>query len=210
MPIALALAGIAALWLLLAIAPAIASDAPALEAGQGSAPGADPALALEPLAAAPTPDPGTGGGIFAALGAELKALWTPPAAADPYLPAINAAEAANALPQGLLARVLYQESRYRPDIINGATTSSAGALGIAQFMPATARDLGVDPLDPTSAINGAAAYLRRLFDQVGSWPAALAAYNWGVGNVQRRGLAAAPAETQAYVAQISADVGLTG
>jgi soluble lytic murein transglycosylase-like protein len=75
-------------------------------------------------------------------------------------------------------------------------------------MPATARSLGVDPLNVPDAINGAARYLRQQFDRFGDWSRALAAYNWGSGNVARRGLAAAPAETRTYVASILRDVPL--
>lgn len=135
--------------------------------------------------------------------------WTPPATATPYLDTINAASAANGLPDGLLARLLFQESRFRTDIISGQTRSPVGALGIAQFMPATAADLGVDPLDTTSSINGAARYLKSLYAQTGDWSKALAAYNWGIGNVKRKGLANAPPETRAYVADITTDIGLS-
>lgn len=131
------------------------------------------------------------------------ALWRPPAQ---YADLIAQAEDQNGLPRDLLARLLYQESRYRPDVINGTTASPVGALGIAQFMPATARELGIDPLDPAQAIPAAARYLKRLYAQVGTWSEALAAYNWGIGNVTRRGLDAAPTETRNYYTQILADV----
>lgn len=135
--------------------------------------------------------------------------WTPPSSAAPYLPAIAAAEDAQGIPRNLLARLLYQESHYRPEIINGIKRSSAGAIGIAQFMPATAAEMGIDPLDPFASIDAAARYLRRLYNATGSdWKLALASYNWGIGNVTRKGIAAAPAETRDYVAQISAAVGL--
>ena len=137
-----------------------------------------------------------------------QSTWKPPASAAPYLETIAQAEANNGLPAGLLARVLHQESRFRPDIITGKVKSPAGALGIAQFMPATARERGVDPLNPTSAINGAAGYLASLFDRFGDWTKAIAAYNWGQGNVARKGLDKAPPETRAYVAQITKDVNL--
>lgn len=130
-------------------------------------------------------------------------LWRPPAK---YAAAIAAAEAAHGLPVDMLARLLWQESRYREDIIKGRVRSPAGALGIAQFMPATARELGIDPLDPAQAIPAAGGYLARLFRMFGNWSEALAAYNWGMGNVQRKGLAAAPRETRNYYAQILADV----
>jgi soluble lytic murein transglycosylase-like protein len=134
--------------------------------------------------------------------------WPPPARAAPYLAAIAQAEDKYSIPPQLLARLLYQESRYRPEIIDGSVRSSAGAIGIAQFMPATAAEMGVDPLNADSSIDGAARYLRRLYDGTGTWAGALAAYNWGIGNVRRRGLGAAPAETREYVSAILGDVGL--
>lgn len=134
--------------------------------------------------------------------------WTPPATAAPYLSAIVAAEDANGIPRNLLARLLYQESRFRPEFIDGRVRSPAGAIGIAQFMPATAADEGVNPLDPFASIAAAGRYLRKLYNATGDWKLALASYNWGVGNVTRKGLAAAPTETQNYVAQIAGAVGL--
>lgn len=119
-----------------------------------------------------------------------------------YAPIIEQAEKANGLPSGLLARVLYRESHFREDIISGQVRSPAGAIGIAQFMPATALEMGVDPLNPFSAIDGAARYLARLYRTTGTWQEAVAAYNWGIGNVQRKGLAKAPKETLDYIAAI--------
>lgn len=132
--------------------------------------------------------------------------WQPPASAAPYLDAIRSAEFRHGIPRNLLARLLYQESRFRPEIIDGTVRSSAGAIGIAQFMPATAADEGVNPLDPFASIDAAGRYLAKLYRATGSWDRALAAYNWGIGNVTRRGLGAAPAETRAYFSQILADV----
>lgn len=130
-------------------------------------------------------------------------LWRPP---QKYAGMIAKAEIEHGLPVNLLARLLWQESRYREDIITGKVRSPAGALGIAQFMPATAREMGIDPLNPAQAIDAAGRYLARLFRMFGNWTEALAAYNWGMGNVQRRGLGAAPAETRNYYTQILADV----
>ena len=135
-----------------------------------------------------------------------RKLFALPASAAPYAETIRAAEQTYGIPDSLLGRLLYQESRFRSDVITGQVKSSAGALGIAHFMPATAPDVGIDPLDPPQAIPGAAKYLRQLYDATGSWDKALASYNWGIGNVQRRGLAAAPAETRAYVSDILGDV----
>lgn len=130
-------------------------------------------------------------------------LWKPPAK---YADTIAIAEQQNGIPPNLLARLLYQESRYREDVITGKTRSPVGALGIAQFMPATAREMGIDPLNPVQAINGAARYLARQYNMFGNWSEALAAYNWGAGNVKRQGLANAPQETRNYFVQILADV----
>lgn len=132
--------------------------------------------------------------------------WTPPDRAQPYLAAIYAAEDRHGMPRNLLARLIYQESRYREDIITGAVVSSAGAQGIAQIVPRW--HPGARPLDPFHSIDYAANYLAQLKRQFGSWPLALAAYNWGPGNLQANGIGAAPRETRDYVAQISADVGL--
>jgi len=145
-------------------------------------------------------------GLLDSIGATVSKIFTVPPAGAPYVDTIAKAETDHGIPPSLLARVLFQESRFRQDIITGQVKSPTGALGIAQFMPATAADLGVDPLDPTAAIDAAAEYLRALFDKLGSWPKALAAYNWGIGNVQRKGIARAPLETRNYVNQILADV----
>jgi cell wall-associated NlpC family hydrolase len=86
------------------------------------------------------------------------------------------------LDPALLAAQCQKESGGRTDAV-----SSAGALGLMQFMPATARSRGVDPLDPTSAIHGAASFMAELRDQFGSLDLALAAYNAGPGAVRRAG-----------------------
>lgn len=134
--------------------------------------------------------------------------WEPPERARVYLPVIEQAAEAHNLPDGLLARLLYEESRYRTDVVVGHTISPRGAAGIAQLMPGTAADLGVDPTNPVCSIHAAARYLAWLHDQTGGWRDALAAYNWGVGNVWRHGREAAPRETRRFVAAIAADVGL--
>lgn len=128
-----------------------------------------------------------------------------------FAPAIAGAEARTGIPVGLLHRLIYQESRFRSDIISGETVSSAGALGIAQIVPRW--HPGVDPLDPVAAIEYAADYLSLLHRRFGSWDKALAAYNWGPTNLQRHldqhgrlVLAALPPETRDYVSQITGDV----
>jgi soluble lytic murein transglycosylase-like protein len=130
-----------------------------------------------------------------------------PKGSEPYQDQIQAAAALNGVPVEILAWLLWKESRYNPRIIDGSIRSRVGALGIAQFMPATAaQELGsvTNALNPTVAIPGAARYLARLYRSTGSWTAALAAYNWGIGNVTRKGLDAAPAETRDYYSVILA------
>jgi len=111
----------------------------------------------------------------------------------------TAAAAHGIPPEGFVA-LLEAESGFDPN-----AESPAGAQGIAQFMPATAAEWNVDPWDPPDAIRGAARYLAWIRARVVDWPAALAAYNWGIGNVTRAtsggvfDLAAAPQETRIYV-----------
>ncbi|MBP04080.1 MAG: hypothetical protein CMA72_04770 [Euryarchaeota archaeon] len=108
-----------------------------------------------------------------------------------YGPTIQKAAEEYDIPVGILAALLEQESAYRPEIINGTTKSSAGALGIAQFMPGTAAEMGVNPLDPESAIPGAAKYLRHLMDTYGfDLKTAIYAYNAGPGAIQQYGVGA--------------------
>ncbi|WP_375170087.1 lytic transglycosylase domain-containing protein [Marinobacter sp.] len=133
--------------------------------------------------------------------------WTPPETADQYLEEIAKAERTQGLPRDLLARLLYQESRFRQDIITGQVRSSAGAVGIAQIVPKWHPN--VDPLNPVESIHYAARYLKQLRDQFGSWRLALAAYNWGPGNVSKYAAKPErwPTETKNYVTQILGDLG---
>jgi soluble lytic murein transglycosylase-like protein len=94
----------------------------------------------------------------------------------------------------LLTALIWTESRYCVDAI-----SPAGAIGLGQLMPGTARLLGVDPNDPVQNIYGAAKYLRTQWDTFQSWPLALAAYNAGPDNVRRYRGVPPFAETQKYV-----------
>ena len=123
----------------------------------------------------------------------------------PHIGQVYDAEDSNGIPRGLLKKVLFQESRFREDIISGTTTSSKGATGIAQFMPATAKELGIDPTDPKQAIPAAGKYLSSLKEQTGSWESAVAAYNWGPGNLAKRGIERAPKETRDYLKAVIGD-----
>ncbi|PTL55732.1 hypothetical protein C7Y72_19070 [Paraconexibacter algicola] len=100
----------------------------------------------------------------------------------------------------LLAAQLRTESNFNPH-----ARSSAGALGIAQFMPGTAQEYGLhDPFDPAAAIDAQARLMRRLLQQFAAVPLALAAYNAGPGAVQACRCAAPYSETRDYVARILA------
>jgi soluble lytic murein transglycosylase-like protein len=133
-----------------------------------------------------------------------------PSGSEPYQDLITSAAQANDVPVSILAWLLWKESRYNPAIIDGTRRSRVGAIGIAQFMPTTAVEwLGSQSaaLDPNVAIPGAARMLAWLYQQTGTWAEALAGYNWGIGNVQRKGLAAAPAETVDYFTTILGKAG---
>lgn len=137
--------------------------------------------------------------------------WALPLNASPYAADIQAAERTNGMPVNLLGRVLWQESRFRQDIIKGEIKSSAGAIGIAQIIPRFHPN--VDPLDPIESIYYAAGYLSDQKQRFGTWPLALSAYNFGPGNTNKalrshgtEWFKFIPAETQTYINQIGADV----
>lgn len=109
---------------------------------------------------------------------------------------IHAAAQRHELDPALLSAVIERESNYDPHAI-----SKAGAMGLMQLMPDTARGLGVrDPFDPAQNIEGGATYLRGLIDRYhGRLDVALAAYNAGPGAVDHYGGVPPYAETRAYV-----------
>lgn len=129
---------------------------------------------------------------------------------EQYQQPIRDAAATFNVPPDMLARLLWQESRFRDDIVFCQTLSSAGAKGIAQFMPATASDVAkrigyFDPCEPFGSIHASSYYLSSLYKQTGNWLDAVAAYNWGIGNVlqYRAGVAKTiPQETRDYTASI--------
>lgn len=126
-----------------------------------------------------------------------------PAAAAPYQQLFDAAGARYGVDPALLTAVARRESAFDPRAV-----SPAGAQGLMQLMPATARGLGVaDPFDPAQAVDGAARLLRDLQQQFGRVDLALAAYNAGPGAVRRYDGIPPYAETQAYVRAIMAELG---
>ncbi|MFV0410541.1 MAG: lytic transglycosylase domain-containing protein [Paracoccus sp. (in: a-proteobacteria)] len=107
----------------------------------------------------------------------------------------------NGLDKNFLARLIWKESRFEPGAV-----SPVGAEGIAQFMPGTARIVGLhDPYNPAEAIRSSAAYLSRLSRFYGSVGIAAVAYNGGEGRADRfmRDGGTLPYETQDYVEAIT-------
>jgi len=106
----------------------------------------------------------------------------------------------------LLAAQLYVESGFNPFAI-----SPAGARGIAQFMPGTARAYDLhDPFDAAASITAQARLMRDLLRRFGTVPLALAAYNAGPAPVTGCGCVPPYAETQAYVARVLGLMGAAG
>ena len=115
-----------------------------------------------------------------------------------FAPAIARAAQRWSVSAALLAALLYEESHFNP-----FARSAAGALGIAQFMPATAAGYGLaDPFDAERAIDAQAHLMRDLLRTFASVPLALAAYNAGAARVRACGCVPAIPETQSYVADI--------
>jgi transglycosylase-like protein with SLT domain len=138
------------------------------------------------------------------VAAALALVLARPAAADDrqlICQTIADAAAANGLPFGFLARLLWTESGFRSEV-----TSPAGAEGVAQFMPLTAAEHGLlDPRDPLQAIRHAAQLLLELDREFGNLGLAAAAYNAGAARVVKwlQGLSPLPIETRLYVQAIT-------
>jgi soluble lytic murein transglycosylase-like protein len=129
-----------------------------------------------------------------------------------WLPVLNAAETQYGIPTNLLARLAYEESTFRSDVIQGLTSSSTGALGLMQLEPAYFSSVTV-PIPFTAAdtqnqIAQGAQQLASLYAHFNDWGLALAGYNDGQTNVDAfvAGTRALPQETVNYVAGIITDV----
>lgn len=131
------------------------------------------------------------GGVAGAAGA-VGAL--PSGTSVPFANLFTEAGARHGVPPALLAAVAKTESGFNPNAVSGA-----GAQGLMQFMPATARGMGINPLNPAQAVDGAARYLAANLREFGSVDKALAAYNAGPGTVRRYGGVPPYEETQNYV-----------
>lgn len=112
----------------------------------------------------------------------------------PYLAMAREAALLHGIPVDLFLKLVQQESNW-----NATAKSHKGALGLAQLMPGTARQLRVDPLDPRQNLEGGARYLKQQYLKFGSWRLALAAYNAGPHAVERYGGVPPFKETQNYV-----------
>jgi hypothetical protein len=125
----------------------------------------------------------------------------PYAAAAPYLDYFVKASQESGVPLDLLLAQAQQESGFNPNAV-----SPAGAQGISQFMPGTAKEYGIDARDPAQSIAAQAQYIKKGLDLYGGDEAkALASYNAGFGNVNKYGGVPPFKETQGYVQRIGAN-----
>ncbi|MDX1781934.1 MAG: lytic transglycosylase domain-containing protein [Thalassovita sp.] len=112
----------------------------------------------------------------------------------PYLDMARSAAARHGVPEDLFLRLVQQESGF-----NARAISPKGALGLAQLMPQTARNLGVDPHDPYENLDGGARYLAQQYRRFGTWRLARAAYTAGPEAVEKHGGVPPYRETRDYV-----------
>jgi soluble lytic murein transglycosylase-like protein len=125
-----------------------------------------------------------------------------------WAPALDAAEAANQLPRGLLAAVAFEESSFSTDVIEGTRPSAAGALGMMQLEPAYFSSAAVSrpftAYDVNAQIAQAAQQLKNLHQKFGTWEKALAAYDAGSGRLISvlAGKSQLPVETVNYVERV--------
>jgi hypothetical protein len=119
---------------------------------------------------------------------------------------VESAAQAHGLPVEFFARLIWQESRFRPDAVGPTTRNGQRAEGIAQFMPGTASERGLfDPFDPVDALPKSAEFLEELHAQFGNLGLAAAAYNAGPRRVRDwlAGRSGLPGQTRNYVMTIT-------
>lgn len=145
------------------------------------------------------------GGVLLGLGlagaAQAQAAAPTETVEEAMCRLIESAARSHGLPSDFLTRLIWRESSFR-----SAVVSPAGAQGVAQFMPGTARERGLaDPFDPEQAIPEAAEFLKDLRSQFGNLGLAAAAYNGGPARVSAwlAGRGELPGETRTYVFRIT-------
>ncbi len=139
-----------------------------------------------------------GAGVIVPLDAVSSASATLPGVPPRYAAKVNELSQRYDLSPRLIEALVWQESRWRENAV-----SHAGARGLAQLMPGTAKYLGVNPDDPMQNLEGGARYLREQLNRFdGDLEKALAAYNAGPGRVIRAGGIPNIRETRHYVAAI--------
>ena len=124
-------------------------------------------------------------------------IQAPVSPTEQFCRALKEAAEESGIPVPFFARLLWQESRFRSNEV-----SQAGAQGVAQFMPETAAEVGLDdPFDPMKALPASAKFLRKLRDDFGNLGLAAAAYNAGPGRIQKwlARESELPRETRDYV-----------
>lgn len=125
------------------------------------------------------------------------AVQAPSSPTEQFCRALKQAAEESGIPVPFFARLLWQESRFKSNEV-----SQAGAQGVAQFMPGTAAEVGLDdPFDPMKALPASAKFLRKLRDDFGNLGLAAAAYNAGPGRIQKwlARESELPRETRDYV-----------
>lgn len=125
------------------------------------------------------------------------AVQAPGSPTEQFCHALREAAESSGIPVPFFARLLWQESRFKSNEV-----SHAGAQGVAQFMPGTAAEVGLDdPFDPMKALPASAKFLRKLRDDFGNLGLAAAAYNAGPGRIQKwlARESELPRETRDYV-----------
>lgn len=127
-------------------------------------------------------------------------------AVDKLCALVESSARTNSLPVDFLTRLIWQESRFKPDVLGAGTKDGGRAEGIAQFMPATAAEHKlIEPFNPVEALPKSAEFLAQLRDQFGNLGLAAAAYNAGPKRVEDylSGTRALPVETRKYVLTIT-------